>query len=262
MYSSAVIAHDGSILFGSFDSFVYALTRCRLIIYTLGPHLTCCAHCVCDFILSVYLLVYSIQPSSTIPRLHLIRSSSSGDLKWKFQTGARVQTQGALGPDGTAYFGSGDGKVYALRTSDGSLQVATFQFYSCFFQHSSCSRCNAVVLFHRRPHRRLLRPWQPRRALRAFIRQERVRAANSRQQRWHRFVELHNQRSRCRRALFLILFFHPLFRLVRRSPLRAANRTLACLELDLQLRRSSVDLRHGEPSCLLHRRFRPRVNRE
>ena len=78
----------------------------------------------------------SVQLSSTIPRLPFIRSSSSGDLKWKFQTGARVQTQGALGPDGTAYFGSGDGKVYALRVSDGSLQVCHLPVPQLFSAHA------------------------------------------------------------------------------------------------------------------------------
>jgi hypothetical protein len=66
---------------------------------------------------------------------------SAGKLLWKFKTGGRVQTQGALGPDGTAYFGSGDGKVYALGAVDGSLQVphATRSFTAFAAYKAHCS---------------------------------------------------------------------------------------------------------------------------
>eukprot|EP01047_Picozoa_sp_COSAG01_P109466 COSAG01_NODE_38336_length_491_cov_0.561224_1_plen_86_part_00 len=37
---------------------------------------------------------------------------------WSFTTGDRVESSPALGPDGTVYVGSGDGKLYAL-TAEG-----------------------------------------------------------------------------------------------------------------------------------------------
>jgi len=41
-------------------------------------------------------------------------SGNAGGLKWKFTTGNHVESSPAIGPDGTIYFGSDDGKVYAV----------------------------------------------------------------------------------------------------------------------------------------------------
>src|SRR5438093_5250152 len=38
----------------------------------------------------------------------------AGGEKWSFTTGAEIQSSPAIGTDGTLYFGSGDGKLYAL----------------------------------------------------------------------------------------------------------------------------------------------------
>src|SRR5439155_19287348 len=38
----------------------------------------------------------------------------SGTERWSFQTGAEIQSSAAIGSDGTLYFGSANGKLYAL----------------------------------------------------------------------------------------------------------------------------------------------------
>ena len=35
---------------------------------------------------------------------------------WEFETGGRVDSSPAIGSDGTVYVGSGDGKLYAIKT--------------------------------------------------------------------------------------------------------------------------------------------------
>jgi len=46
--------------------------------------------------------------------------SADGAKKWEFQTGDKVQCSPAVGRDGSVYVGSNDGHLYALR-ADGSL---------------------------------------------------------------------------------------------------------------------------------------------
>src|SRR5690606_35630142 len=40
--------------------------------------------------------------------------SSDHDVKWSFETGDKIYSTPAIGSDGTIYFGSYDGEVYAL----------------------------------------------------------------------------------------------------------------------------------------------------
>lgn len=46
-------------------------------------------------------------------------SKNNGKLKWKFKTGGMIDSTPAIGPDGTIYFGSYDGNLYAVN-QDGS----------------------------------------------------------------------------------------------------------------------------------------------
>ena len=40
---------------------------------------------------------------------------------WEFETGDGVQSSPAIGPDGTVYVGSNDGKLYAIKTDSKGL---------------------------------------------------------------------------------------------------------------------------------------------
>src|SRR5580704_14995545 len=43
--------------------------------------------------------------------------ANSGALRWSFATGNHVESSPSIGPDGTIYFGSDDGNVYAVNSS-------------------------------------------------------------------------------------------------------------------------------------------------
>jgi len=50
-----------------------------------------------------------------------VSAREPGSLKWKYETGDDVSSSPAIAPDGTVYFGSEDGYLYALYP-DGTLK--------------------------------------------------------------------------------------------------------------------------------------------
>src|SRR5205814_765697 len=48
-------------------------------------------------------------------------SALGSKLRWRFQTGARIDSSPAVGVDGTIYVGSLDGKLYAVRPDGTNL---------------------------------------------------------------------------------------------------------------------------------------------
>jgi hypothetical protein len=54
-------------------------------------------------------------------RAEEMRKARAKHLLWEFETGSGVDSSPAIGSDGTVYFGSGDGKIYALQTSSKGL---------------------------------------------------------------------------------------------------------------------------------------------
>lgn len=49
-----------------------------------------------------------------------IGNEAIGTPKWESPTGSTINSSPAIGPDGTIYIGSNDGRIYALNSSDGS----------------------------------------------------------------------------------------------------------------------------------------------
>lgn len=121
--ASAAIGSDGTVYIGSFDSYLYALnphngsTRWRFKtndhIYSsvaLGSDASGTTNAI--YVSSADGLLYALDPD--------------GRLRWQYDTGDPIRSSPALGagPDGTrdaiVYFGSGNGKLYALDAATGT----------------------------------------------------------------------------------------------------------------------------------------------
>ncbi len=108
---SPVTAQDGTIYFGSEDTYLYAMwpdgrLKWR---YITGGGIDASPLVLPDG---------AILVGSKDYYLHAV--NPDGTLRWKFETGNFVEGSPALGPDGKIYFGSLDRNLYALNP-DGSL---------------------------------------------------------------------------------------------------------------------------------------------
>ncbi len=121
--ASAAIGTDGTVYIGSFDSYLYALdphnggTRWR---FKTNDHIYSSAALGSDasgvtngiYVSSADGLLYALNPDGT--------------LRWQYDTGDPIRSSPALGagPDGArdaiVYFGSGNGKLYALDAATGT----------------------------------------------------------------------------------------------------------------------------------------------
>ena len=63
-----------------------------------------------------------------------ILNGKSGALKWEYSTGDTVTSTPAVGNDGIVYFGSRDGKIYALDEKNGKKK---WEYETGGFIHSS-----------------------------------------------------------------------------------------------------------------------------
>jgi outer membrane protein assembly factor BamB len=121
--ASAAVGSDGTVYIGSFDSYLYALdpasgrTRWK---FKTGDHIYGSAaldssptgETSAIYVGSADGMLYALQPD--------------GKLLWRHDTGAPIRSSPVLGraPDGEpgdiAYFGCGNGRLYALNTVDGT----------------------------------------------------------------------------------------------------------------------------------------------
>jgi hypothetical protein len=112
IHSSPAIAPDGTVYFGSYDRYLYALNpdgtlRWR---YQTG---------------SVVASSPAIAPDGTVyigswdHCLHAL--NPDGTFRWRYETGHLVNSSPAITSDGTVHFGSADGGLYALGP-DGTLR--------------------------------------------------------------------------------------------------------------------------------------------
>ena len=66
-----------------------------------------------------------VQPSasnSEATKPEPTKAKATGGVKlWEFETGSSVYSSPAIGPDGTVYVGSWDGKLYAIKTDSKGL---------------------------------------------------------------------------------------------------------------------------------------------
>lgn len=60
---------------------------------------------------------------------YLYALNPNGTLAWTFQTGASVKTSPAIGTDGTVYFGSDDGYLYAINSQSDGLMNSSWPMY-------------------------------------------------------------------------------------------------------------------------------------
>jgi outer membrane protein assembly factor BamB len=75
--------------------------------------------------------------------------SRTGALKWSYLTGGAVGTSGAIGPDGTVYFGSYDGYEYALYGQTGALR---WKFHTNGPIQSSAALSGSTLYFGSHDH--------------------------------------------------------------------------------------------------------------
>ena len=109
--SSPAIGSDGTIYFGSYDDYLYALNPDGSLKwrYLTGGDIYSSPAIGTDG------TIYFGSKDSFFYALN-----SDGSLKWSYQTEGEVRSSPAIGTDGTIYFGSYDSSFYALNP-DGSL---------------------------------------------------------------------------------------------------------------------------------------------
>lgn len=82
----------------------------------------------------------SIGPDGTIyvgsGNGKLYAINPDGTLRWSFATGDRVFSSPAIGPDGTVYFGSWDGRFYAVSCSSHGLADSPWPMFHHDLQHT------------------------------------------------------------------------------------------------------------------------------
>jgi len=103
-YSSPGIAPDGTIYFGTYGGYVYALAPDSTLKWRFRTGGWVFKPAVIDSDGTIYIgsddhFVYALNPDGT--------------LKWRYQAGAWINSP-AIGVDGTLYAGTGDGILYAL----------------------------------------------------------------------------------------------------------------------------------------------------
>jgi serine/threonine-protein kinase len=118
VFSSPSIGANGTVYFGSYDQYVYALDgksgAKKWEFKTKGPVRASPA----------------IGPDGTVyigsrDRKVYALDGKTGAKKWEFETGGEVLSSSAIGSDGTVYFGSEDKKIYAL---DGVTGIKKWEF--------------------------------------------------------------------------------------------------------------------------------------
>ena len=112
IYSSPAVGADGTVYFGSDDTYLYALNADGSLKwkYATGGWISSSPAVGADG------TVYIGSGDS-----YLYALNADGSLKWKYETGGSIQSSPAVGADGTVYIGSDDSYLYALNT-DGSLK--------------------------------------------------------------------------------------------------------------------------------------------
>ena len=62
--------------------------------------------------------------------------ATAGDKLWGFETGSRVRSSPAIGPNGTVYVGSYDSKLYAIKTDSKGLAKSPWPMRGQNAQHT------------------------------------------------------------------------------------------------------------------------------
>lgn len=112
IYSSPVIAPDGTIYIGCDDKYLYAVTPngSKKWRFKTGGKVVSTAAISADG---------TIYVGTDDEKLYAI--NPDGTEKWKYKTNNKVQSSPVIGPDGTIYVGSNSGDLYAINP-DGTLK--------------------------------------------------------------------------------------------------------------------------------------------
>jgi outer membrane protein assembly factor BamB len=112
VHSSPAIGADGTVYFGAFDKNVYAVdgkTGAEKWSFETNGWVHNSSPAVGSD--------GTVYVGSRDKNIYAL-DGKTGELKWQFETGGWVESSPAIGSDGTLYVGSsGDGKVYAIKTS-------------------------------------------------------------------------------------------------------------------------------------------------
>jgi outer membrane protein assembly factor BamB len=134
-FSSPAIGADGNIYVATQPGILYAVSQYGQLLWTfnissVGFTGTIRSSSSIDADGSIYFGLNNGNPSSAFFSLN-----SNGSLKWFFEPGDLpsdvpsdhfdIYSSPAIGSDGAIYFGQEFGRVYALKTSDGSLVAMT-----------------------------------------------------------------------------------------------------------------------------------------
>ena len=110
--SSPAIDSDGTIYFGSYDGYIYALYSNGTLKWRYKTDNMISSPLSIDFEGTIY---------AGSADTYLYALYPNGTLRWRYKTGGTVSSSPAIESDGTIYFGSKDSYVYALNL-DGTLK--------------------------------------------------------------------------------------------------------------------------------------------
>lgn len=151
--SSPVVGSDGTVYFGSYDNYLYAINADGTLkwSYLTGGVIWSSPTIASDgtiYVGSGDNYLYAIKSDGTLKWKYLTENwvysspaigtdgtvyfgsydayiyalNVNGTLKWKYQTSNSIYSSPAIGADGVIYVGSGDNSIYALYPSNGSLK--------------------------------------------------------------------------------------------------------------------------------------------
>tara|TARA_B100000427_G_C15256943_1_gene484788 strand:- start:47 stop:334 length:288 start_codon:yes stop_codon:yes gene_type:complete len=74
-------------------------------------------------------LVVAVGCQTTPKGINQTSMARPGTVLWEFETGDSVTSSPAIGPDGTVYIGSRDGKLYAIKTDSKGLAKSSWPMF-------------------------------------------------------------------------------------------------------------------------------------
>jgi hypothetical protein len=76
---------------------------------------------------------------------NLYAVNPDGTQKWAFTTGGPINSSPALGPDGTVYVGSDDGKLYAVYSDSPGLASSSWPMFHRDLRHTGSLQVKPTI---------------------------------------------------------------------------------------------------------------------